>query len=129
MAFSEASTEDLENILELPRQKLLTEKRIITKRWLNQSGSGSCFLSKVQEIFDLTKALPALPCKNPNVHIAAPGDAMQFNLVPSLPQSVGFENNVTTIDLFSRYLFAYMTSKQDAKTNAKVINNVNTKHA
>ena len=54
---------------------------------------------------------------------------MQFNLVPGLPQSVGFENIVTAMDVFSRYLFAYPTSNQDAKTIAKVIINIITKPA
>ena len=33
------------------------------------------------------------------------------------------------MDVFSYYLFAYPTSNQDAKTIAKVINNIMTKHA
>ena len=54
---------------------------------------------------------------------------MQIDLVPGLPPSVGNENIVTAIDVFSRYLFAYPTSNQDAKTVAKVIINIITKHA
>ena len=33
------------------------------------------------------------------------------------------------MDVFSRYLFAYLTSNQDAKSNAKVLINIMTKHA
>ena len=33
------------------------------------------------------------------------------------------------MNVFSRYLFAYRTSNQDAKTIAKVIYNIMTKHA
>ena len=54
---------------------------------------------------------------------------MQIDLVPGLPPSGGYENIVTAIDVFSRYLFAYPTSNQDAKTVAKVIINIMTKHA
>ena len=54
---------------------------------------------------------------------------MQIDLVPGLPPSGGFENIVTTMDDFSRYLFAYPTSNQDAKTIAKVIINIMTKQA
>ena len=54
---------------------------------------------------------------------------MQFDLVPGLPPSGGYENIVTAVDVFSRYLFAYPTSNQDAKTAAKVIINIMTKHA
>ena len=36
---------------------------------------------------------------------------------------------MTAMDVFSRYLFAYPTSNQDAKTIAKVLINMMTKHA
>ena len=54
---------------------------------------------------------------------------MQIDLVPGLPPSGGYENIVTAMDVFSRFLFAYPTSNQDAKTVAKVIINIMTKHA
>ena len=54
---------------------------------------------------------------------------MQIDLVPELPPSGGYENIVTAMDVFSRYLFAYPTSNQDAKTIAKVLINIMTKHA
>ena len=69
------------------------------------------------------------PLQNPNEYITAPEDAMQIDLVPGLPPSGGYENIVTAIDVFSRYLFAYPTSNQDAKTVAQVLINIMTKHA
>ena len=69
------------------------------------------------------------PLQNPNEHITAPEDAMQIDLVPELPPSGGYTNIVTAIDVFSRYLFAYPTSNQDANTIAKVLINIMTKHA
>ena len=54
---------------------------------------------------------------------------MQIDLVPELPPSGGYENIVTAMDVFSLYLFAYPTSNQDAKTIAKVLINIMTKHA
>ena len=54
---------------------------------------------------------------------------MQIDLVPELPPSCGYENIVTAIDVFFRYLFAYPTANQDAKTIAKVLINILTKHA
>ena len=54
---------------------------------------------------------------------------MQIDLVPRLPPSGGYENIVTVMDVFSRYLFAYPTSNQDATTIAKVIINIMTEHA
>ena len=70
-----------------------------------------------------------LPLQNPIEHINAPEDVMPIDLVPGLPPSRGYENIVTARDVFSRYLFAYPTSNQDATTIAKVIFNIMTKHA
>ena len=70
---------------------------------------------------------PAL--RNPSESITAPEDAMKIDLAPDLPPSGGYENIVTIMDVFSRYLFAYPTSSQDAKTIGKVIIIVMTKHA
>ena len=69
------------------------------------------------------------PLQNPNEHITAPEDAMQIDLVPELPPSGGYEIIVTAMDVFSRFLLAYPTSNQDAKTIAKVLINIMTKHA
>ena len=69
------------------------------------------------------------PLQNPNKHKNAPEDAMQIDLVPGLPPSGGYENIVTAMDVFSRYLFAYPTSNQEATTVTKVIINIMTKHA
>ena len=69
------------------------------------------------------------PLQNPNEHLTAPEDAMQIDSVPGLPPSGGYENIVTAMDVFSRYLFAYPTSNQDAKTVAQVLINIMTKHA
>ena len=69
------------------------------------------------------------PLQNPNEYITAPKDAMQIDLVPGLPPSGGYENIVTAIIVFSRYLFANSTSNEDAKRVAKVIINIMTKHA
>ena len=69
------------------------------------------------------------PLQNQNEYITAPEDAMQIDLVPGLSPSGGYENIVTANDVFSRYLFAYPTSNQDAKRVAKVLINIMTKHA
>ena len=69
------------------------------------------------------------PLQDPNEHITAPEDAIQIDLVPELPPSGGYENIVIAMDVFSRYLCAYPTANQDAKTIAKVLNSIMTKHA
>ena len=77
----------------------------------------------------IDRSLTRSPLQNPNEHITAPEDAMQIKLVPELPPSGGYENLVTAMDVFSRYLFAYPTANQDAKAIAKVIINIMSKHA
>ena len=67
--------------------------------------------------------------QNPNEHITAAEDAMQIDLVPELPPSGGYENIVTAMDVYSRYFFVYPSANQDAKTYAKVLINIMTKHA
>ena len=69
------------------------------------------------------------PLKNPNEHNTAPEDALQPDLVTDLPPSGGYENIVTALDVFSRYLFAYPTSNQDGRRASKVSINIMTKHA
>ena len=76
----------------------------------------------------IQRSFTHLLVKNPNGQITALEDAMQIDLVPELPQSGGFENIVTAMDVFSRYLFAYPTSNQDSKTIAKVLYTIMTKH-
>ena len=66
----------------------------------------------------IDRSLTRPPLQNPNEHITAPEDALQIDLVPELPPSGGYENLVTAMDVFCRYLFAYPTSSQDAKTIA-----------
>ena len=53
----------------------------------------------------------------------------KLTLYQALPPSGGYENIVTAIDVFSRYLFAYPTASQSANTIARVIINIMTKHA
>ena len=77
----------------------------------------------------IDRSLTRPPLQNPNEHITLPEDAMQIDLVPELQPSGGYENIVTAMDVFSRFLFAYPTSNQDAKTVAKILINIMTKHA
>ena len=77
----------------------------------------------------IDRSLTHPPVQNPNEHITAPEDALQIDSVPELPPSGGYENIVTAMDVFSRYLFAYPTSNQDAKTISEVLINIMTMHA
>ena len=75
------------------------------------------------------RRLKRSPLTDPNQYIAAPEDAMQIDLAPELPPSGGYENIVTAMDVFSRYLFPQLKSYQDAKTVARVIFSIMTKQA
>ena len=77
----------------------------------------------------IDRSITRPPLQNPNQQINAPEDVMQIDLVPKLPPSGGYENIVKAMDVFCRYLFAYPTSNQDAKTIAKVLINNMTPHA
>ena len=57
--------------------------------------------------------------QNPSKHITAPEDAMQIGLVPELPPSGGYENVVTAMDMFPRYLFVSLLSAKIRKRSQK----------
>ena len=57
-----------------------------------------------------------------------PEDSLQIDLLPNLPPSGGYENVITALDVFSRYLFAYPIKDASAITTAKVIIDVMTRH-
>ena len=56
-------------------------------------------------------------------------DAMQIDLLPNLPPSRGHENVLTEIDVFSRYVFAYLLADDSAINVPKVLIDIMTKHA
>ena len=58
-----------------------------------------------------------------------PEDAMQIDLLPNLPPSGGYENVLTAIDVFSRYLFAYPLTDTSAINVAKALIDIMTKHS
>ena len=58
-----------------------------------------------------------------------PEDAMQIDLLPNLPPSGGYENVLTAIEVFSRYLFAYPLTDASAINVAKALIDIMTKHA
>ena len=68
----------------------------------------SCEQSNRESRID--RSLNCSSLQHPNEHITALGDAMQIDLVPELPPSGGYENIVTAMDVFSRFVFAYPTS-------------------
>ena len=92
-----------------------------------QEGVTSC--EKCMRESRIDHSLTRPPLQNPNHHINAADDAMQLDLVLEVIPSGGYENIVTAMDVFSRYLIAYPTSNQDAKTIAQIINIIKTTHA
>ena len=57
-----------------------------------------------------------------------PEDALQINLLPNLPPSGGYENIITALDVFSRYLFAYPVTDASAISTAKILIDIMTRH-
>ena len=53
---------------------------------------------------------------------------LQMDILPNLPPSGGFDNIITAIDVFSRYFFAYPTTRITAPTVARVIMDILYKH-
>ena len=87
----------------------------------------SCGQSIRESGVDFSLTRPSL--QNPDEHITAPEDALQIDLVPELPPTAGYQTIVTVMNVFFRYLFAYLTSNKDAKTIATVLINILTKRA
>ena len=57
-----------------------------------------------------------------------PEDILQMDILPNLPPSGGFDNILPAIDVFSRYLFAYPTTRITGLTVARVIMDILCKH-
>ena len=126
--YSGGSTENLENILELPKTINVHREKFHFPRiaLLIREWEMSCEQCIRESRIDHSLTRP--PLQYPNEYITAPEDAMQNDLVPGLPPSGDYEKLVTAMDVLYRFLFAYPTSKQDAKATAKYINNIMTKH-
>ena len=77
----------------------------------------------------INRSLTRPPLQNHSQHIFAPEDAMQMDSVPELPLCGGYETFVTGMDVFSCFLFASLTSNQDAKAIAEVLINIMTQSA
>ena len=58
-----------------------------------------------------------------------PEDLRQIDLLPELPPSGGYENNITAFDVFQRYAFAYPVSNPTAVNTTKAIIDIMTRHA
>ena len=66
---------------------------------------------------------------NNTEHVLGPEDILEIDILPNVPNSAGYQNIVTMIDVFSRYLFAYPTQNVTTKTIGQCIVDVMTRHA
>ena len=57
-----------------------------------------------------------------------PEDILQMDILPNLPPNGGYDNIITAIDVFSRYLFAYPVTRITAPAVARVIMDILCKH-
>ena len=55
-------------------------------------------------------------------------DCLEVDILPNLPSSNGFQHIITKMDVFSLYLFAYPTQDMTARTVARCIIDVMTRH-
>ena len=78
----------------------------------------SCEQSIKESGIDNRLIRPAL--QKHSEHITGPEDVMQFDLVQEIHPSGGYQDIVTAMDVFSNYLFAYLTKNQDARLVATV---------
>ena len=60
--------------------------------------------------------------------VLGPEDILQMDIFPNLPPSGGYDNIITAIDVFSRYLFAYPVTRITAPAVAKIIMDILCKH-
>ena len=79
--------------------------------------------------WQIDRQFTRLNLQSPNEYITAQEEAIKIDLVPELPPPVGYEDIVTAMDVYSRYILAYPTSNRDAKKSAQVSNFIMTKHA
>ena len=94
----------------------------IVKKWVQ--GCETCIKDKRIKNPSITPELLNLPEWD-----LGPEDALQIDLLPNLPPSGGYENVITALDVFSRYLFAYPVADASASTTAKVLIDIMTRHA
>ena len=66
---------------------------------------------------------------NNTEHVLGQEDILEIDILPNLPNSAGYQNIVTSIDVISHYLFAYPTQNATAKAIGRCIVDVMTRHA
>ena len=94
---------------------------LINKNWVQ--GCEICIKDKRIANASITPELLNLPEWD-----LGPEDALQIDLLPNLPPSGGYENIITALDVFSRYLFAYPVTDASAISTAKVLIDIMTRH-
>ena len=99
------------------------------KQWVSQCEA----CSKYKRIIN-SQIRPKLI--NNTEHVLWAEDNLEIDILPNLPNLTGYQTivagyqtNVTMIDVFSRYLFAYPTQNVTAKTTGRRMDDVMTRHA
>ena len=103
------------------RQKYYPGIAKLVKKWVH--GCEICIQDKRINNASITPELLILPEWD-----LSPEDALQIERLPNLPPNGGYENIITALDVFSRYLFAYPVTDASATNTAKVIIDIMTKH-
>ena len=66
---------------------------------------------------------------NNTEHVLGPEDILENDILSNLPNYAGNQSIVTMTDVFSRYLFAYLTQNVTSKTIGRFIVQVMARHA
>ena len=106
---------------EIPQKYYYPGIAKIVKKWVQ--GCEICIKDKRIQNTSITPELLNLPEWD-----LGPEDALQIDLLPNLPPSGGYENIITALDVFSRYLFAYPVTDASATSTAKVLIDIMTRH-
>ena len=110
MRFCKSCRENLESTPEQPKQKVHTEKKNLLEHGTVNHELAYLKWAMHQGTTDSSQSHGITPA-NRNDQITAPEHVMQIDPVPELPASGGYENIVTSMNVFYHYLFSYPTSK------------------
>ena len=104
---------------------MLTGRSIFTQKWRKSSVNGSCHVSKALKNQGSVTSSHNQPWR---IWVNTSQHQMMIWFRNYGFGSGGYENIMTAMKVFARYLLVYPTSSQDRETVAKVVFNIMTKH-
>ena len=105
----------------MPSEVLLPGLALKIKAWV--TSCPNCIANKRID----TRQLRPKVLSNTEITMG-PEDCLEVDILPNLFSSNGYQHIITMMDVFSRYFFAYPTLDMTAKTVARCIIDVMTRH-